>query len=455
MRDFTTNLNKSEGIAVDSLNNLYVANFGGKNVLKFNSNTGELVQTIRRSNSTFIDVAVDSRDNLYALDCANKQVVKYDSRGNLLTSWSSLEFPPVHIDIDSKDNVYVWELFTLNKYFPNGTLAQSFQMHFVYAGMRIDKSTDTIYVCDWLKECSSYDTNGNIISNLSMKAEVLAFSPSICTFYGIVDDAILIYNESFTFTPAPSPSVSPSPSSSPTPSTQPTATPSYDPNCFYKVPDCFMCLKNPLIVDKKIVDVTCQERGNKWVWVFRSLTEDPIKNNYYNTITGDGNIVDGEFFQGSTGSIAFYVDPANNCHSRLNVTGCIWLQGIVQIIVKSPPSRSGTYSYLTIPYRCAQATPQVFATVRVAASYSGSPCDVYNGTATATDEGVLVTINASLGVKCSVNSLSIIVAILAVILVLLVIIVIVILVRRRKQNAQSQGQLAPMQIQEETEESTN
>jgi len=58
-------------------------------------------------------IAIDSSDNIYIADRGNCRIQKFDSEGNFVTEWGSVGFDPGQfqepwgIDIDSGDNVYV------------------------------------------------------------------------------------------------------------------------------------------------------------------------------------------------------------------------------------------------------------------------------------------------------------------------------------------------------------
>ena len=60
-----------------------------------------------------LGIAVDSSNNVYVADSDNNRVEKFDRNGNYLTQWGSLGsgngqfIDPVGIAVDSSNNVYV------------------------------------------------------------------------------------------------------------------------------------------------------------------------------------------------------------------------------------------------------------------------------------------------------------------------------------------------------------
>jgi streptogramin lyase len=80
------------GIAVDSVNNIYVADTFNHRIQKFDS-SGNFIATwgsLGSANSQFntpASVTVDNADNIYVADTYNHRIQKFDSSGNFLTTW--------------------------------------------------------------------------------------------------------------------------------------------------------------------------------------------------------------------------------------------------------------------------------------------------------------------------------------------------------------------------------
>ena len=110
--------NGPEGIAIDSSNNVYVTDFSNDRVEKFDGNGNYLTQwgSQGTGNGQFRDpggIAVDSSNNVYVADGSNSRIEKFDGNGNYLTQWGSFgsgngQFEdPFGIAVDSSNNVYV------------------------------------------------------------------------------------------------------------------------------------------------------------------------------------------------------------------------------------------------------------------------------------------------------------------------------------------------------------
>lgn len=95
-------------LAVDSQNNIYVADYGNARTEKYNNN-GQFVSSW---NVKAFQVIIDNQDNLFVND-GNYIVRKYDPNGNLLLSWGSQgksngQFGRiVGMTLDRQNNIYV------------------------------------------------------------------------------------------------------------------------------------------------------------------------------------------------------------------------------------------------------------------------------------------------------------------------------------------------------------
>jgi DNA-binding beta-propeller fold protein YncE len=120
------------GIAVDSSDNVYVADAFNHRIEKF-TNTGtvlakwgtecdtgtEGVDGCDGKFNTSAGVAIDGSDNLYVVDYYNNRVQKFDSNGAFLAKWGTFDFGPgaeagkfynpTGVAVDAEGNIYVTE----------------------------------------------------------------------------------------------------------------------------------------------------------------------------------------------------------------------------------------------------------------------------------------------------------------------------------------------------------
>ena len=118
------------GMAVDSSGNIYVTtaafwmNFFS--IEKFDSNGNLLFQKDGYGGqfAQSYDIAVDYLNNIYVADYAGNRIQKFDSNGNLITAWGSngtYLIAPKSVGVDSSGNVYVLNGFpSIQKFAPEG-----------------------------------------------------------------------------------------------------------------------------------------------------------------------------------------------------------------------------------------------------------------------------------------------------------------------------------------------
>jgi len=174
-----------KGIAVDSGNNVYVADDVTFRVEKFNSNGNYLTQWGYKSGNGEYDyiywpgVAVDSSDNVYVTATQNSLVQKFTSNGIYLTQWgsggtSNGQFDlPVGLAVDSSNNVYVADTDNnrIEKFDSNGSYLTQWGSlgtnngQFDYpVGVAVDSRND-VYVADSGNDrVEKFDSNGNCLT---------------------------------------------------------------------------------------------------------------------------------------------------------------------------------------------------------------------------------------------------------------------------------------------------
>ena len=86
--------NRPDGVAVDAVGNVYVADEGNSRIQKFNRSGAHLltwgVQGSENGQFNFpVDVAADADGGIYVVDRNNHRIQKFDSSGNFLTTWGT------------------------------------------------------------------------------------------------------------------------------------------------------------------------------------------------------------------------------------------------------------------------------------------------------------------------------------------------------------------------------
>jgi DNA-binding beta-propeller fold protein YncE len=108
--EFTDDLYMAKGLFVDKSGNIYIADTTNAAIKKIDSN-GDHIVTIGKIGSdpgefcSPSDVVVANSGNIYVADTSNDRVQKFDDKGNFLTSFPT--FRPHGIALDSSENIYV------------------------------------------------------------------------------------------------------------------------------------------------------------------------------------------------------------------------------------------------------------------------------------------------------------------------------------------------------------
>ncbi|MEJ0021442.1 MAG: 6-bladed beta-propeller [Candidatus Doudnabacteria bacterium] len=167
--------NFPQGIAVDYLNNIYVADSGNNRIQKFDSAGNYITQwgsegsgpgQFEMPDQTYQGIATDSSGNVYVADSGNNRIQKFDSSGNFQSEWGTFgtadnEFNfPQGIAVDHLNNIYVADYFNhriqkfdsagnfLGKWGSNGSGDSEFGGP---TGINADSSND-IYVTDYFND---------------------------------------------------------------------------------------------------------------------------------------------------------------------------------------------------------------------------------------------------------------------------------------------------------------
>jgi sugar lactone lactonase YvrE len=100
------------GVEVGGDGNVYVANYGQGNVIKYSS-TGTWMQNFSTTNPAMYfpeEVAIDSSNNVYVVDTDNDRIVKFNSAGTVLATYNQTTpalNEPGGIVLDSQGSIYV------------------------------------------------------------------------------------------------------------------------------------------------------------------------------------------------------------------------------------------------------------------------------------------------------------------------------------------------------------
>lgn len=163
------------GLAINSLEEMYVVNLFEHNILKFNSQGQFLLEwgTEGCKEGEFFfprGIAVDLDGNVYVTDTANHRIQKFNSNGNFIKKWGDYgkdcgQFNiPTGITIDLKENIYIVDSGNqrIQKFNSNGDFLVMWPLKtrkeerhlfsYITQGIAVD-SNEYVYVCDLENNC--------------------------------------------------------------------------------------------------------------------------------------------------------------------------------------------------------------------------------------------------------------------------------------------------------------
>ena len=171
------------GVAVDTADNIYVADTYNHRIQKFDSEGNFIIKwgsygwgdgQLRYPQG----VAVDSADNVYVVDTSNHRIQKFDSDGTFLGKlgsygWGDGRFYfPKGVAVDSEDNVLVTDMrHRIQKFDSDGTFLTKWGSYgsgdgkFYYPhGVAVD-SADNVYVADtYNHRIQKFDSDGTFLT---------------------------------------------------------------------------------------------------------------------------------------------------------------------------------------------------------------------------------------------------------------------------------------------------
>lgn len=134
-------LNGPAGIAVDSSNNLYVADSGNNAIRKITP--GGMISTVVSQLSDPQGVGVDSKGSLYIADTGNNRVIEA-SAGGAITPVAQIS-KPVAVALDANGNMWVSESTNISKISSDGSVSVVLNGLNAPGGLAFDSSGDLIF----------------------------------------------------------------------------------------------------------------------------------------------------------------------------------------------------------------------------------------------------------------------------------------------------------------------
>lgn len=113
-------INSPQGITIDSVGNLYIANYGNNNILKVDT-TNVLASNVSVFASSILfnmpnDITIDSAGNLYVANLGNNTVSKIDPTGLIVVTYVTGINQPSAVAFNSSGDLFVYSVGTSSVY---------------------------------------------------------------------------------------------------------------------------------------------------------------------------------------------------------------------------------------------------------------------------------------------------------------------------------------------------
>ncbi len=149
---------------------LYVSQWASnQNVIRYNANTGQFIDVFTSQSFTQgMGMVWDSDENLYIATFGARAILKYDSHGEFVNRFinSSLS-GPVHLWINN-DDFYVqdWSTGSIKRFNSQGEFVSNFITGFINTEGFSFSNSGNILIADWnTGAINFYESNGKLISN--------------------------------------------------------------------------------------------------------------------------------------------------------------------------------------------------------------------------------------------------------------------------------------------------
>lgn len=155
-------LNAPTGIAIDALDNLFVADSGNNAIRKITP--GGMISTVVAQLNNPEGVAVDQNGSIYIADTGNNRVIEATGSGAITPL--ALATKPVALTVDGSGDVFVSESTRISKLLPSGSISIVLDGLNAPAGLAVTASGDVLFA----------ETGLNVIRHLSAAGTVSAIA---------------------------------------------------------------------------------------------------------------------------------------------------------------------------------------------------------------------------------------------------------------------------------------
>ena len=184
-------------------------------------------------------------------------------------------------------------------------------------------------------------------------------------------------------------------------------TPSPSSVCIFKVPNCVNCdNENDILINPDLFNISCIQINTRWLYTFKNSSSNLIV--LRESVSLNTTIyIEGDLSQAKSSVLSFVSRPNSQKTAKVGVSGCVTINGTLQIILEERPKDNSlielmTFNCLITNKRDSLKRQQKISDsqITVLKKYAGDNCDDIKPKAQTTPNSLSV----SLSVKSSCNS---------------------------------------------------
>eukprot|EP01091_Cochliopodium_minus_P004626 TRINITY_DN1451_c1_g1_i6.p1 TRINITY_DN1451_c1_g1~~TRINITY_DN1451_c1_g1_i6.p1 ORF type:complete len:930 (-),score=162.17 TRINITY_DN1451_c1_g1_i6:271-3060(-) len=166
--------------------------------------------------------------------------------------------------------------------------------------------------------------------------------------------------------------------------------------CTYNVPNCNFCENGyVIVVDASLFNISCQLLEGRYSYIFASKNSTTINVETSLVVSNSTTFFVGNLSQTTDSNIIFTVNVNENKSGKLNVTGCVSINGTITLVLDAKPQQNSTYQIIS--YTCQQPVKLNDNQIEIIKNYKNSKCDKYNSNPSSTISTLSVSLSSADG----------------------------------------------------------
>jgi hypothetical protein len=180
-------------------------------------------------------------------------------------------------------------------------------------------------------------------------------------------------------------------------------------SCAYNVVNCEKCSKNTIQIDPIYYDISCVLILDQWIYLFKNKDSNTfqVSTNINVNNSNEMVLIEGNFTQTSNSTITINLSPKNSSSNNnfiFNVSGCVSLNGSIELVLNERPTNDKNFSIQFISYNCSDKANISDSQVKLSTNYEDSRCDVISQKVNNQPNSISISISSQINKNCGGNN---------------------------------------------------